>query len=598
MTRTPHYIKPNHSSQTPQIAIWFDTETTPERIDENTITHRLWFGWAACRRRIADGRWSEPEWLRFEHASELWSWIASKARKRTRVWACCHNSNFDLPVLDVFGELPKQGWQLNRAIIEGPPTILHFRKDGATIILWDTLNIWRMSLDQVGKQIGLPKLTMPGPYDPPAVWDRYGKRDVEVIMKACLLWWDMLVARDMGGFAPTLASQSMRVFRHRYMIHPIFIDDHAEALALARAGYNGGRVECFRIGDIDGPLHLFDVNSMYPAVMANGQFPCKLRGFTHRATVEDLQRWCAEGCVMADVTVDAARPVYPARHDDKLLFPVGRYRCVLATPELAHACQMGEILRVHAVAVYDRAPVFSAFVAGLYPDRLAAAAAGDKVLAWQLKTLLNAHYGKWGQRGMVFEEAGRIEDLSARSWVDIDCETGETTKWRQLGGLLQCQTNEVESRESFPAIAAHVTSYARMHLWAMILAAGRKNVFYTDTDSLLVNEAGAKRLQRHCHPNELGKLKLEGTFGHATIWGPKDYQFGTKARHKGVRKAAKWIDSNTVVQQKWSSLRGLLNQGRMSGPTTADITKHLNRIYTKGRVLKSGRVVPIVLEEE
>lgn len=593
MSRRAHILRVNHGTETPTQAIWFDTETDQIPIDEHGVEHRLRFGYAAYRRRLKGGVWSAPEWLRFEDTDTFWGWVNDKVRPRSRCDLYCHNTSFDLPVMQTFSALPAMGWSLTRAIIDAPPTILTYRESSRTLRVLDTLNIWRMPLAALAKTIGLEKLPMPELTDTAEAWDTYAKQDVHIIMEACLRWWDLLVREDMGGFAPTLAGQSMRIFRHKYMDHTVYLDADTDALALSRSAYVGGRVECFRLGEITEPMALFDINSMYPHVMAAEEYPTKLIGYSARTRHLNLERQLHDRALCADVTLSTREPAYPVKHEDKLVFPVGTFRAKLSSPELRHALEHGHIVKVHAVAAYERAPLFQRFVRDLYQRRLDAAARGDHETAWQLKILMNSLYGKFGQRGIVWEAERDTNEWTAKTWIEVRYETGVRTHYRQFGGLVQQRIENDESRDSHPAIAAHVTAYARMYLWRMICHAGRENVYYCDTDSILVNAIGAERLQHFVDPVELGKLKCEGTFESAQLLGAKDYRMGSKERHKGVRASATWVDAHTIVQDKWSSLKGLLRLGTLGAPTTTRVTKHLSRRYTKGTVGDGGIVSPL-----
>jgi hypothetical protein len=514
---------------------------------------------------------------------------------RARLYAFAHNAGFDLPVLNAFSELPERGFKLTKAVIDCPPVILSWRRNHQTITALDTLNIWRMPLEGLGKQIGLPKLTMPAPGASPTEWDTYGKRDTEIIMTACLNWWDFLTQHQLGGFAPTLASQAMRAYRHRYMTHELLVDNHAAALELSRASYVGGRVECYRIGRVEGPIRRVDVNSMYPAVMRGNPYPTKLVGHTARCTLGDLEGWLRERCVVAQVDIFTDEPAYPVLHNDKLLFPINRFRTVLASPELRHALERGRIERVHQAAVYERGEIFSAFVGDLYALRMDARARGDSVSDWQLKILLNSLYGKFGQRGRVYSEAGQTQGTEPKAWLEFDMDTGQVYKHRSLGGLHQVWRDDSESRDSIPAIASHVTSYARLALWEWMCLAGRDNVYYCDTDGFPCSEAGYNRLLGYINPDALGMLKLEGTEPWAEFRGPKDYAYASHSKTKGVRKRAHWVGDSDVVQEQWSTLLGLIRAGDVSAPVTRLTTKHLSRKYAKGLVTPSGRVLPYSL---
>jgi len=597
MTRRAHYLKPNKHCETVHNAIWFDTESKQEVDHEGTITHELAFGIAAYRRRRRGTRWTNPEWCTTRSSASFWDWVDSKCRDRSKLYLFCHNTSFDVPITRCFEHLTNLGFRLKTCVIDAPPTILKWRKGSRTIVLLDTLNIWRMPLKQLGQHIGLPKLDMPEGIPEGPEWDRYARRDVEIIMEACLKWWDMLQARDWGGFAPTLASQALRTYRHKYMHHPILIDNHDKALELCREAYSGGRVECMRLGPIKERIHYLDVNSMYPAVMQYYDYPTKLYGYTSHASVEDVRRWIDNSCVVAECRIETDEPVYAIKRDGKLICPVGRFRALLTTRELRYALLRGHTVAIERAACFHRAPIFLPFVESLYSLRVAAKVAGQETEAWLIKILLNSLYGKFGQRGAIWENVDIQPTIDAGTWREFDSVTGNVTRWRALGGIVQCQSKESEARDSHPAIAAHVTADARMLLWAYRHAAGHENVYYTDTDSLLVNDRGRERLRFYLDPNQLGLLKVEDVYTEGHIWGAKDYRLGDYERHKGVRASASWLDTNTVQQQQWSSLKGMLASGELTDPTTKQVIKRLKRTYSKGHVATDGRVYPLRLSE-
>jgi len=596
--RRPHWLARNHSCETPQLAIWFDTETDQVADGPDTVKHVLRFGWAACRRINPRGRWTAPKWRRFETPGDFWSFVESCTRDRARLWIFAHNIGFDFPVVHGFHQLPARGWELTSAVIDSPPTILTYKRGRRTIKLCDTLNIWRVPLAVLGEQQGMDKLPMPAPDAPRDQWDRYCRRDVEVIMTACLTWWHYLLAHDLGGFAPTLAGQAMRAYRHRFMPARIFVDDNPRALELARRCYTGGRVECWHIGDLRGPLYQVDVNSMYPHVMREFDYPTALLGFYTAATLDELLEWSRKYALCAQVIIETRVPAYAVMRDGRLIFPTGRFTAHLTTPELCYALERGHVIAGGDCAVYDKATLFRSFVDEFYARRLEYAAAGDDLAAWQTKILLNSLYGKFGQRGRRWEVLYQTDDMSTRVWTDYDVDDDTVTEYRQFGGVVQALVEDGESRDSHPAIAAHVTAYARMMLWRLICRAGRQNVFYMDTDCLLVNSAGYARLRPLVHSERLGGLKLEGQYNRVELRGPKDYTFDGRQRVKGIKRGARPVGLNAFEQEQWTNLPGLLRLGDMTAPRTRRVTKRLRRVYEKGRVQAGGRVLPFHLRGE
>ena len=574
-----------------------DTETKEKRRRDRTIEHHLFQGMAAYQRSRAAGEWCEPRWVRFTRAGAFWDWLEPQLMPKTRCYLFAHNLGFDLPVLHAFTELPKRGWELARCVIETPPIILVWRKGLLNLTMLDTLNFWRSSLEELGDSIGLPKLKRPSLRASRARWDRYNKRDVEIIRKAVHSFWELLRLHDLGGFAPTLASQAVRAFRHRFMGHQVLIDDDLEALDLARRSLHGGRVECFRLGAIPGRVHCLDVNAMYPAVMRSQEYPTVLRYVGRQVTRRELVRWLKKYAVVADCLIETKRPRYAVVHEDRLVFPVGRLRVQLTTPELAEAIGRRELRRVVSVALYERAPLFVGFIDKLYAMRDQAKAAGDEVQSYMLKILTNSLYGKFAQRGFQWREHSHTTDLAVKVWSELDAETGELNHYRQLAGLVQERQREGESQDSHPAIASHVTAYARTLLWELLERAGRENVYYCDTDSLMVNDRGLERLGGALDPARLGALKYVCQTHTLRLYGPKDYRLGRQRVLKGIRAKAKHRGGATWLQEQWSTLVGLLNDGQADAPLVRSITKTMKRDYRKGEVQPSGLVLPLRLRQ-
>lgn len=592
MPQRCHYLPGNKANEQPNNIIWFDTETKFRLGADRKQYHYLWFGWACYQHRDCGNKWNAPRWLRFDTIDVFWNWVLDHTRAKTRLYLMSHNGAFDLPVMHSFTELPARGFRLTSAVADAPPMILTWKNGKRTIRYIDTLNIWRMPLKAVGESIGIPKLAMPAPSASEEVWDAYGKQDVEVIRQVTLKWLAFLRANDLGGFSPTLASQAFKAYRHRFMPCKILIDAKPEAAAIARESYLGGRCECFRIGTYSGDFYYLDVNSMYPSVMRTGQFPVKLLGVYGRPTFKELRKWLTHRAVICDCVIDTDVPAYPIVQGGKLIFPVGRFRAVLAGPELEHALAHGHIESMTRASVYERAAIFAGFVDFMYGQRIQAWQDGNAVDAWLFKIMANSLYGKFGQRGRRFEQCDTAPANDIDVWSDIDLDSGEITHYRKFGGIVQEWIDEGEGRESLPAIASYVTAYARQILWQAIVKAGRENCLYCDTDSLVVTRDGYDRLHEDIDSTRLGAWKLERKLATVTLRGAKDYEFDGDKKVKGVRHNAKWLSDSLISQDYFVGFKGLLRTGSLDAPIVFTIQKNLSRLYTKGVVTASGDVLP------
>jgi hypothetical protein len=593
--RIPHFLRAPKRGAQPSNCLFFDTETDNDVDEAGRQIHRLNFGWAAFQAQRAEGHWTEPTWMRFNEVSAFWDFVELHTYNSKSLYMFAHNGAFDLPVMRAFSELPARGWELKKAVCDAPPIILKWRKGTKTIVFIDTLNIWRMPLSKIGEGYGVPKLPMPAKEASIEEWDRYGKNDCDIIRVAIVGWMAFLRKYDLGPFAHTLASQSLKTFKYRFMKHEIFIDTNERALQIARASYVGGRTECFRIGVLNGPLYYLDVNSMYPAVMKGNDYPVKLRAVYTQPDKEEIDEWALDYMMIGDVDLDVDVGEYPLIQGDKLLFPTGRFRTTLAHPELMRAYKLGHIARWHCVALYEAAPIFSDFVDTMYALRLQATDEGNETERFNLKILANSLYGKFGQRGRRFEECGTTDPNAVWTHTEIDIDSGEMVRYRAFGGLVQAWIDDEESSESHPAIAACVTSYARVVLLNAFERAGRENVMYCDTDSMIVTEQGYSKMRDIIDPRWLGAWKLEKRITRMVINGPKDYDIDGSVKIKGIRATAVRVAHNTYEQDKFVGFRGLLQQGRLDAPIVQRIRKKLRRVYTKGDVLPSGKVLPFHL---
>jgi DNA polymerase type B, organellar and viral len=472
---------------------------------------------------------------------------------------------------------------------------MRYGRASSKLVLIDTLNIWRMSLAKLGSLTLLPKLNMPCAWSGTSEDDEYCRRDVEIIMKAVCDWADFLVKEDMGKFCLTAASQSMQTFRHKYLKHEILIDDDWDALEIARAAYRGGRVECFYVGELSGPLYLVDINSLYPYCMLTYEFPTKLAKVIHNPSVKEVEDLLAHYLLCAEVVVDTDSSAVAIRDKNKLIFPTGRFEAYITTPELVHLIEQGHLVRVKRCAIYEKQRPFVEFVTDLYQRRINATLSGNKVEGEHYKLLLNAFSGKWGQNGIKWSTVGRTDKSDIAFWREIDYLTDEVVNYRRWDGLVQRKDTFPESANSHPAIAAHITSYGRMVLWALMRKIPVKAAFYCDTDSILVSEEGFEHIKESVSDKILGQPKLVGKYSHARIYGCKDYVLDGVRTCKGVREQAVEHAPNQYRQEQWVGFRRALRKGWLDAPRVLTVDKLLKRTYDKGNVGTDGWVTPFLM---
>lgn len=615
MKRFAHILQANERDSRPQDMVFVDTETRPERIDGAFTRQNFHLGVACYWRRRHDGDADKREWLQFTAVSAFWDWCLKKSRSNNVLYLVTHNLAFDLMVLQGFPQMSGRGWKFLFQVEQGGcrlfkwgyPTkalatwladgkhICDFKGKswGKTVLMMDNTNLFRGKLADWGKDMAFPKMKMPKYTSPDSEWRPYCTRDVEIMLRLWEQWFPFLDEHKLGNFKPTLASQAFSAFRHGYMHHDIQIHTNTRATDLEREGYFGGRTEAFWVGKRqDGPFYYLDVNSMYPYVMFNEQYPIRLVGMGDTTTTTRLATLLRTRGVMARVALDCTEPVFPVKSEGKNVYPTGQFTTVLTTPELAYALQRGWIQKIDRYAVYRMAPIFESYVTYFYALKQQYGALGDTLRRNLVKLLLNALYGKFGQRGYTDRIIGTADPAKVEIIHGYNAHLKCPFTLYTAGGVVLESTQTGEGFNSLVAIAAHVTAYARLYLWSLIEAAGRGHVFYCDTDSLIVDGAGYSALEHVLDKDWLGWLKLEGTAKSLAIKAPKEYSFGDKVVRKGVSVDARDMGDDTFEMETWPGLLNQLVGGKTDTYYNRNVVKHLTYNVDWGVLGGDGWVTP------
>ncbi len=588
-------MKGERSFAMPRHLLFFDTETWMKKSDNGDVLHSLRLGWA-CYWRRGDGKRADVEvWQDFKTCADFWRFVFSQTGKRIKLWCIARNLSFDFTILQGWDFLREAGYTLKFFYSKGAVSIISVVKEDSSIVMLDSMNWFAESLEKTGKRIGIPKMHVDFDTCTENQLSVYCKNDVLIEKENFTLFIRFLVDNRIARLCYTQGATAMAAYLARHYKTTIWIHNNKEAIDLERAAYKGGRVEAFYIGSPDkGPYTVLDVNSLYPFVMAKYEYPYRYVFQSHYPTVSQVERYLEQYSIIAEVIIRTKAPVYPIR-TERTVFPIGNFRACLSSPELIHALANGHIERVVHCVCYDKADLFSSYVNTLYAMRKQFKEVGNDAYVELTKKLMNTLYGKFGQKAEEWEKVG--EDVNEPDHYEYLIETdkpGKTTLRWIMGECFRC-VSKGEAFDSFPAIAAHVTAYGRMVLWGLMEKAGKGNYYYCDTDSLIVNSKGLRRLRSELSDVELGKLKVVEKTDTLIIHGLKDYVTDSKTVTKGIRKNAERLTDDSFAQDKWPSIQGLLRSGSGSVYIVERQVKHLSRIYEKGKVESNGSVSPLVV---
>lgn len=594
--RPPHFIKPNTKETRPCHAILFDTETKAVPLDTGGKRLELKLGWACYWTQAKDKDQNLLEWCFFTTKEAFWSFVTLHLISGSKLYLIAHNVAFDFRIVGGFDHAKQERWWIEFLYHRGTTTLVSYQTGQGFLKLLDMGNFFSTSLAEIGKVVGIEKTEVNFDTCTFQELSDYCRNDVQILIAAWEAWLGFLDEHDLGDFRQTLAAQAMSAYRHNAMTHPIKIHNDLGVCELERESYRGGRVECFSVGELPkAKYYQLDVNGMYCYMMQRHEYPRMLKSWPLSLDLKQLRATIKKHCVVARVVLRTNIPAFAFRTESFNIYPVGIFQVVLTTPELQFAIANCEILKVGQVAIYEKAPIFKAYAEYFAELKDHYWKEGNKPFREIAKKLANSLYGKFGQTDIETDLSFDLPPIGPREAPYYDWRVKKWYRIYKLGHQVVFEKSGGESFNSFPAIPAHVTAYARMYLWSLIEQAGLENVFYCATDSLIVNQQGYDNLLSRIHKNKLGYLKLESQADSLEIWGPNNFRLGDKLKSGGIRKNAIRLSHDVFRQDSFLGLRGAIRKGNPDLVTIKKTQKRMHRRIKTGNVGPNGRVTPFRL---
>lgn len=406
-----------------------------------------------------------------------------------------------------------------------------------------------------------------------------------------------MTAAGMTGFHPTAASAGIHFWKSTTPEFELDKSRPPEVRQLEREAYYGGRCEVRQMGVVKGPVYHFDFNWLYAAAVNAASVPIKWEQYSEHAGQRKLAKPSDTWVTIAEVDVDVNTPCVPYRRGDITLWPTGRFRTVLCEPELWLAYDHGRIRKIHRVARYKTLPVFAGFVSRLWNAYRQERDNGNFGASKFLKRATVGTFGKFAshQRKWI-DDHTRYATKPFSVWEEVDARTKQTTSYRSIAWLVQRQEDGGELPWTDYAIAAWVTSLARVRLFNAILIAGPLSVYYYDTDSLFVSERGADRLERFglCGERDLGKLKLVDEYRECEFRGIRHYVADGRVVCAGLPEGFKWVEpAKRFLDTRLQSFKESLRLSRSPQPIVETHFAQMPNGYRHGLVGPYGHVSPI-----
>lgn len=518
--------------------------------------------------------------------------------KHAEIYLFGHNIGFDLRILNAFRTFTKIGYSSSAPIINQRIFIWRIKKARHSMRIIDTANLGVISVEQLGIDVGLPKLEADFEHDTDEQLKIYCLRDCEILEKFILSYIRIIYEHQLGGFKLTLAAQALHSFLVRFYHDDIYPHHLQAAIELEKSAYHGGRSEAFTIHKVPkDTYYLLDINSMYPTIMANSLLPNKIRDFKSDDNLIFSPTIFNDYYIIAEVEVDTNENCYPQIINKRLCFPTGKFITTLHHCELLYALPRGHIKRINKVSVYTKARIFADYAKFFLEMRSHYRNECNETYSYIMKILANSLYGKMAQAAYIrlklFDDIG-VDFGRMPFYSDTLKSRGQYIAWN---GTLYKEYKSGFAPHSFLAIAGAITAIGRMWLYSLMNKAGKENCFMCDTDSLLVNQNGYNNLNHLINANKYGALKIDKQSDYLIIYGTKDYEIGDKIRRKGIKSKAVQTKENEFEQWNFSSVNAWLNSGGQGTVEATRIVKHRKGDYYKGIFDDTtGRITPYSLD--
>lgn len=562
MPGTGRVLKRNHTTRVPHRIVCISCEPGDDISGECGIEYiHRWGCGVATFDRLDNGISTNHSSYSTSNRDHLWDWILSHAHKREKLWIFGHNLVYDLCLSDFWGLCRDRKVNVTGWIIDDPPVVVSARHNGCFIRMVSTHNWLNVDIRQLCECV---KMRYDDIFTDPEYKDNpihKCQMHCEIIRRFALQWIQVVKTADHGNFKPTIGGQSMASFTHAFISHPIIAHTDTEFSEVERQAYFGGRCCVNYVGFHSGPLFHLDVNSLYPAMMQYGPFPSRILGRADGVAIDKLEHILDIHGAVAECLVSTDSYQYPLRKGGRVYYPQGRYYTTLAGPELIRAVGNGQVLAVNRAMIYHLEPLFAQWCDYWLSVMQDAKRDGDAFIAKLSKAICNALSGKFAQRNSRWQYIhGLAPESDYKHW---HYRGPGDVRWREMRAVAGCVQERVTTDDKsggLCAISAYITSYGRCYMDQLRTIAKPGNVYYQDTDSLIVNWTGLNKLQAagKLHATAIGSLKLVAELHNCLFDGPRRWQADGMRKASGIRKDSVEIAHGLYLQQTMQGANTLL----------------------------------------
>lgn len=449
------------------------------------------------------------------------------------------------------------------------------------ITFGDTLNHFKASVEKLGEIMKIPKVAHPKCFL--RTWQSYEEINEMLIYNindsrisfAFIEWYQDELNSIGGNLKVTISSVAIDLYKRKFLKFE-FITESEDRIKLVLKSFKGGRCSIHKRGEFISSkgynnLACYDVNSMYPSIMANELLPDPNFSYDSKnVTIEEIQKY--EGCCYAELFLDSSKefPLLGVRQKTGTYYPYGTIKDHYCFCELRKALEEGYIInKLGEGVVYTKSVnVFGEFVNTLYNLRLDYKK-NDDPRELIIKLILNSSFGKFGYNPFNKDTLTHVSSM-------LPSDESLITKYHDENSDYLYINNIKLQNYCIPIWACYITAIARIKIYNYVKSINF-DFIYMDTDSIFTNQILENSL-------ELGKLKKEYDIQRAIFVRSKLYCVIKKdlkeiKKHKGLpRQSFSYNDFRNMCMNK-KSVGGIYTQFTKVSTAIRNRGKEINQTF-------------------
>lgn len=640
MSSTGHYLKPGKKATAPTVVftVVCDTKTQVIEGTRHYVDKTLSNGMVSVSKK-RDGNWSLPKFQPFITGKELIRFIETHSDNRRRNYIFSPVVSDILTLCGLWDFFESKGilWiaekkrkklnkesedykalvDIRRCVIRGKPDILDYAHGGKRYIWLSSLQYIDADDETLGRSVAYTWLE-----------DYYAKNggmpDKRTLLQRCLLWqvvlrkmFDWWTTYTKAPWGLTAGALSMGVLRSNVKPKSLCTHKDESTHRIERSSCYGGRATIWYSGNIInsfsstpnwfkairprmdntiiGPLHYVDVRSMYPFLLRDRMYPCKLIRPYKEMGLDSLKSYLSAYGAIATVQLDTHIPEYPYRRDDRISYPIGWFQTILCGPELERAICEGSVVRCYGAALYELGRPFREAADFLIEMRMNARLQANHADELFAKTLAVSLGGKLAQRKGTWID--RFDVFPERQWGEwrvINWDTQESRRFRSLCGTVQEYIRDSIGTGPYTASFAYLTAYGRDLMRQIRYDCPDMSVIQQDTDGLWVlgDSCLAQLKQKYKFGDVAGSLRVIRSSEYGRFFTPRHYVTDQGWKLSGFHNHT--VDIETMTVSDSHSINPAMIGCRENPHTIREQTRSssLTGLVIDGQLSPSGWVYP------